>query len=131
MRLRRPVPLLCAVVLAAAASVPVLAGPPRGAELNDATVAIGYEEKNRCPELVRAATQDPEAALVVLIVGSSGVPSQPSIKTSSGSVALDQAALGCVARLRFLPAVRAGEGAAVDAWEEIAWKWGRAHFASS
>jgi len=129
MRLRRPVPLLYAALLAAAAGAPILAGPPQGAELTDATVAVGYDTKDRCPELVRAETQDPEAALIVLIVGSSGVPSQPSIRTSSGSGALDQAALSCVARLRFLPAVRAGEGTAVDAWEEIAWKWGRAHFA--
>lgn len=131
MRLRPTVLTLCTALLAAAAGPPSFGGPPKGAELTDATVAIGYEVKDRCPELVQSATQDPEAALVVLIVGPSGVPSQASIKTSSGSEPLDQAALTCVARLRFLPAVRAGEGAAVAAWEEIAWKWGRAHFAQT
>jgi TonB family protein len=131
MRLRPPVLTLCAALLAAAAGPPSFGGPPKGTELTDATVAIGYEAKSRCPELVQSETQDPEAALVVLIVGPSGVPSQASIKTSSGADALDQAALSCVARLRFLPAVRAGEGAAVAAWEEIAWKWGRAHFAQT
>jgi TonB family protein len=131
MRLRPPVLTLCAALLAAAPGPPAFGAPPKGAELTDATVAIGYEAKSRCPELVQSETQDPEAALVVLIVGPSGVPSQASIKTSSGSDALDQAALSCVTRLRFLPAVRAGEGAAVAAWEEIAWKWGRAHFAQT
>jgi TonB family protein len=131
MRLRPYQLTLCAALLAAAAGPPILAAPPKGVELSDATVAIGYEAKDRCPELVQSETQDPEAALVVLIVGPSGVPSQVSIKTSSGSGPLDQAALSCVARLRFLPAVRAGEGAAVAAWEEIAWKWGRAHFAQT
>lgn len=129
MRLRPPVLTVCAALLAAVAGPPTFGGPPKGAELTDATVAIGYDTKDRCPELVQSETQDPEATLVVLIVGPSGVPSQASIKTSSGSDALDQAALSCVTRLRFLPAVRAGEGAAVAAWEEIAWKWGRTHFA--
>jgi TonB family protein len=131
MRLRPSVLTLCTALLAAAAGPAAFGGPPKGAELTDATVAIGHDAKDRCPELVQSETQDPEAALVVLIVGPSGVPSQASIKTSSGSEALDQAALSCVARLRFLPAVRAGEGAAVAAWEEIAWKWGRAHFAQA
>jgi TonB family protein len=131
MRSRPPVLILCAALCAAATTPPTLGGPPKGAELTDATVAIGYETKDRCPELVQSETQDPEAALVVLIVGPSGVPSQASIKTSSGSDTLDQAALKCVARLRFLPAVRAGEGSAVAAWEEIAWKWGRTHFAQT
>ena len=131
MRLHPPVLTLCTALLALAAGSPSLGAPPKGEELTDATVAIGYETKDRCPELVQSQTQDPEAALVVLIVGPSGVPSQASIKTSSGSAALDQAALSCVGRLRFLPAVRAGEGAAVAAWEEIAWKWGRTHFAQT
>jgi len=64
-------------------------------------------------------------------VGPSGVPSQPSIKTSSGSDGLDAAALSCVMKLRFLPAVRAGEGSAMESWQEIAWKWGREHFAQA
>jgi TonB family protein len=33
-------------------------------------------------------------------------------------------------KLRFLPAVRAGEGSAMASWQEIAWKWGREHFAA-
>src|SRR5262249_47596766 len=72
--------------------------------------------------------QEPSAALIVLVVGPSGVPSQPSLKTSSGSESLDTAAMSCVGKLRFLPAVRAGEGSAMASWQEIAWKWGREHF---
>jgi TonB family protein len=106
-------------------------GPPPGAELRDATIAIGYETKGRCPDLMQADTEDSSAELVVLVVGPSGVPSQPSIKSSSGSETLDAAAISCVMKLRFLPAVRAGEGSAMASWQEIAWKWGRAHVAPS
>lgn len=106
-------------------------GPPPGAELREASVAVGYEPKGRCPDLIQTDVQEPSAALVVLVVGPSGVPSQPSIKTSSGSESLDSAAVSCVMRLRFLPAVRAGEGSAMASWQEIAWKWGRGHSAQS
>ena len=75
--------------------------------------------------------QDGSAALVVLVVGPSGVPSQPSIKSSSGSADLDTAAVSCVMKLRFLPAVHVGDGSAVSSWQEIAWKWGRGHAAPS
>src|ERR1700731_1812347 len=58
-----------------------------------------------------------------VLVGPSGVPSRASIKSSSGSEALDTAAMNCVLKLRFQPATRAGDGVAVDSWQEIAWRW--------
>jgi len=61
--------------------------------------------------------------VVVFLVGASGVPSRASIKSSSGSEALDTAAMNCVLKLRFQPATRAGDGVAVDSWQEIAWRW--------
>jgi TonB family protein len=99
--------------------------------LRDATIAVGYESRNRCPDLIQADVQEPSAALIVLVVGPSGVPSQPSLKSSSGSETLDAAALSCVMKLRFLPAVRAGEGSAMASWQEIAWTWGRGYGAQS
>ena len=125
---RRSLLLACATLCAAWLS-PARGAPPQGAELRDATVALGYDPRGRCPELIQAETEDGAAALVVLVVGPSGVPSQPSIKSSSGSESLDAAALRCVMQLRFSPAVRAGEGSAVSSWQEIAWKWGRGHLA--
>jgi TonB family protein len=121
---------LTAALLAALAAQSWSAPPP-AAELRDAAIAVGYEFKNHCPDLVQADVQEPSAALVVLVVGPSGVPSQPSLKSSSGSETLDAAALSCVMKLRFLPAVRAGEGSAMASWQEIAWKWGRGHFAQN
>lgn len=61
--------------------------------------------------------------MVVFLVGTSGVPSRASIKSSSGSEALDTAAMKCVWRLRFQPAIRTGDGVAVDSWQEVAWRW--------
>lgn len=130
MYLRRPELPACAALLAALAA-PAWGGPPKGEELRDATVAIGYDVKGRCPDLMQTDAQEPAAALVVLVVGPSGVPSQPSIKSSSGSAVLDAAAVSCVMQLRFLPAVRAGEGSAMASWQEIAWKWGRGHTAQA
>jgi TonB family protein len=130
MNTRRSAFLACAA-LAAAIAAPAWAGPPAGAELREASVAVGFETQGRCPGLIQTDVQEPSAALVVLVVGPSGVPSQPSIKTSSGSEGLDAAALSCVMKLRFLPAVRAGEGSAMASWQEIAWKWGREHYAQS
>ena len=128
MDMRRSAFLTCAAFLAGLA-VAARAGPPAGAELREANVAVGYEPRGRCPGLIQTDVQEPSAALIVLVVGPSGVPSQPSIKSSSGSESLDAAALSCVMKLRYLPAVRAGEGSAMASWQEIAWKWGREHLA--
>jgi TonB family protein len=130
MDIRRSAFLACAAFLVAP-SAPVCAGPPAGADLREASVAVGYDPRGRCGGLIQTDVQEPAAALVVLVVGPSGVPSQPSIKSSSGSDSLDAAALSCVMKLRFLPAVRAGEGSAMESWQEIAWKWGREHFAQA
>ena len=130
MSIRRSVFFACAAFLSAS-SVPVWSGPPAGADLREASVAVGFDPRGRCDGLIQTDVQEPSAALVVLVVGPSGVPSQPSIKASSGSDSLDAAALSCVAKLRFLPAVRAGEGSAMASWQEIAWKWGREHLAQS
>jgi TonB family protein len=99
--------------------------------LREASVAVGYEPRGRCPGLIQTDVEEPSAALIVLVVGPSGVPSQPSLKSTSGSESLDAAALSCVMKLRYLPAVRAGEGSAMASWQEIAWKWGREHLAQS
>jgi len=130
MDIRRSALFACAAFLGVLAA-PAWAGPPAGAELREASVAVGYDPRGRCPGLIQTDIQEPSAALIVLVVGPSGVPSQPSIKLSSGSEGLDAAALSCVMKLRFLPAVRAGEGSAMESWQEIAWKWGREHFAQA
>jgi len=124
--------LTCVALLA----LGLRADPVRGApsvpnDLREATPAIGYDPRGRCPDLMAADPQDGSAALVLLVVGSTGVPSQASIRSTSGSASLDAAALKCVMKLRFLPAVHAGDGVAMDSWQVIAWKWGRSQTAAA
>jgi TonB family protein len=117
----RTVTVACMTLL----SLCAVAGPGSD-EVRDAAVATGYESRSRCPDLAAADLQDSSAARVLFVVGPTGVPSQASIKSSSGSADLDAAAVSCVLKLKFLPAVHVGDGNAVSSWQEIAWKWGRA-----
>ena len=86
-----------------------------------AQTALGFNPKNRCPDLRLA--DEGTIAVVVFMVGRSGIPSQVSIKSTSGSAGLDAAAVGCVLKLRFAPATRLGDGEPFDAWQQIAWRW--------
>ena len=86
-----------------------------------AQTSLGFNPKTRCPDL-RVADEG-ALAVVVFWVPRSGIPSQISIKSSSGSSALDSAAVSCVAKLRFAPATRLGDGEPIDSWQQIAWRW--------
>jgi TonB family protein len=122
------VKLSCAALSAGAAlSQPARSAPPVPDVVRDADIAIGFEPKRVCPDLTHADAAERTAALVLLLVGPTGVPSRVSVKSSSGSPRLDAAAVSCVQKLRFLPAVHAGDGNAIDSWQEIAWQWGRFH----
>jgi outer membrane biosynthesis protein TonB len=61
--------------------------------------------------------------VIIFWLPSSGIPSQISIKSPSGSNALDSAAISCVSRLRFASATRLGDGEPIDSWQEIAFRW--------
>ena len=116
--------LACAALMAAgAASTAFAAPPPASGDVRQAHVALGFNADKRCPELRSADLRDPAVAVVLFRVGPSGVPSDPSVKSSSGSAALDAAAVKCVQQLRFQPATSFGEGSAVASWQQIAWKW--------
>ncbi len=86
-----------------------------------AQTSLGFNPKTRCPDL-RIADEG-TIAVVVFWLPSSGTPSQISIKSSSGSNALDSAAISCVSRLRFAPATRLGDGEPIDSWQQIALRW--------
>jgi TonB family protein len=107
-------PIVAEVPLTALAAAPV-------GDLPEARPAPLYNPASRCPR-VRMADEG-TIAVVVFVVGSSGVPSQPSIRKSSQSKDLDAAALECVMKLRYSPTVRAGDGVAVDAWHQLGWRW--------
>jgi len=120
MRKSRCTTLTCAVLLAVQANAGAAQNIPGSASISLAHVAWRFDPIRQCPDLRIA---EDGAALVVFRVGVSGVPSRASIKSSSGSEALDTAAMNCVLKLRFQPATRAGDGVSVDSWQEIAWRW--------
>jgi TonB family protein len=82
---------------------------------------LGFNPKTRCPDL-RVADEG-TIAVVVFWLPRSGTPSQISIKSSSGSSALDSAAIGCVSRLRFAPATQLGTGDLLDSWQQFSLRW--------
>jgi len=116
----RSTTLTCAVLLAVQANTGAAENMPGPASISLAHVAWRSDPIRQCPDLRIAAEG---AAVVVFLVGVSGVPTRASIHSSSGSEALDTAAMNCVLKLRFQPATRAGDGVAVDSWQEVAWRW--------
>jgi TonB family protein len=86
-----------------------------------AQTSFGFNSTTRCPDL-RIADEG-TIAVVVFWLPSSGTPSHTSIKLSSGSSALDSAAISCVSRLRFAAATRLGDGEPIDSWQQIAFRW--------
>jgi TonB family protein len=96
--------------------------PPPGATL-EARVAPFVSLSSRCPDL--HVTDDEDAAVVVFMVNVVGTPSKVSLRTSSGSADLDNAAVACVPRMRFQPATHMGDAAAFDSWQQIGLKWAR------
>jgi len=110
----------CAVLLAAQTNTGAPQSMPGPPSASLAHVALRSDPTRQCPDLRLAADG---AAVVLFLVGPTGVPSRAAIKSSSGSEALDTAAMSCVLKLRFQPATRAGDGVAIDSWQEGAWRW--------
>jgi TonB family protein len=81
----------------------------------------GVNAKTRCPDL-RIADEGTIAVVLFWLPGG-GTPSRISIKSSSGSDALDSAAISCVSKLRFAPATTLGDGVPIDSWQQIAFRW--------
>ena len=118
-----PLSLLAAAVCLAPLAAP--AGPPDPQEIVRARAAPRFDPAARCPGLRPAIAEEQPAALVVFRVGVTGVPSQPSVRSSSRSQDLDAAAVSCVLKLRFLPATRLGDGTAIESLQEMALQWVR------
>jgi TonB family protein len=82
---------------------------------------LGFNTNTRCPDL-RIADEG-TIAVVVFWLPRSGTPSKISIKASSGSTALDSAAISCVSKLRFAPATQLGDGDPIDSWQQFSLRW--------
>ncbi len=110
---------LTCVLLSARADIS--AAEPEPVHYIRAQTSLGFNPKTRCPEL--RVTDEGTAAVIVFWLPSRGLQSRFSIKSSSGSNALDSAALSCVAKLRFASATRVGDGEPIDSWQQIAFRW--------
>jgi TonB family protein len=96
--------------------------PPPDAAVRAGRTAFGYDPARRCPDLTTTTT-DQAVAVIVFRVGDTGAPSAPSVKSPSGSEQLDAAATACVLKLRFFPVLRAGDGTAVESWQQMTFAW--------
>ncbi len=112
---------ICAALLMAQSDICAAQSVPAGASVSQARVAWTVDATRQCPDLRIA--EDGTVAVVVFLVSSGGIPSRPSIKTSSGSEALDAAAVSCVMKLKFQPRTRIGDGVPLDSWQAMAWRW--------
>jgi TonB family protein len=114
--------LLCLAIFTVHAVLVSADTPAVPTDLLRGRPAAWTDPRSRCPDLRQADPEDNPVAVVVFHVGSTGIPSQARIKTSSGSPELDNAALACVMKLRFLPATAAGEGGGIESWQQMAWR---------
>jgi TonB family protein len=112
---------LTCVVLSVPVDVHAAQVPPVPENPLQAQTALGFNPKTRCPDL--RITDVGTMAVVVFWLPRSGVPSRISIKSSSGSNALDSATINCVSRLRFAAATTLGDGDPIDSWQQIALSW--------
>jgi TonB family protein len=112
---------LTSVVLSVPAGIHAAQTHPVPDNPLEAQTSLGVNPKTRCPDL-RIADEG-TIAVVVFWLPTSGTPTQISIKSSSGSSALDSAAISCVAKLRFAPATTLGDADPIDSWQQIALRW--------
>jgi TonB family protein len=112
---------LTCMVLSVLVNVHAAPVPPVPERPLQAQTALGFNLKARCPDLriADAGTM----AVVVFWLPSSGIPSRISIRSSSGSDALDSATISCVSRLRFAAATTLGSGDPIDSWQQFALSW--------
>jgi TonB family protein len=115
-----PALILALAIALTARSVGAQSTPENASEAHPAWT---YSVSSRCPDL--HAADDGPAAVVVFYVSDFGAPSQISLLTSSGTPALDEAAVKCVQKLKFQPRTRLGDGAPVGSWQKIGWRWQR------
>ena len=113
--------ILTCVVLSVPVNVHAAPVPPVPENPLRAHTAWRFNLETRCPEL--RITDVGTKAVVVFWLSSSGAPSHISIRSSSGSDALDSATISCVSGLRFTPATTLGNGDPIDSWQQIALTW--------
>jgi len=112
--------LIC-MVLSGSADIYAAQIPPVPEHPRWAQTTLGVNLKTWCPDLRMA--DEGTIAVVVFWLSSSGIASRISVKSSSGSNALDSAAISCVSRLPFAVATALGTGDPIDSWQQVAFRW--------
>ena len=112
---------LTCVVLSVPVESQAAVVPPVPENPRQAQTAWRFNLETRCPDL--RITDVGTRAVVVFWLSSGGTPSHLSIRSSSGSNALDSATLSCISMLRFAPATTLGNGEPIDSWQQIALTW--------
>jgi len=112
---------LTCVILSVPVDVYAAPVPPVPENPLQAQTALGFNLKTYCPDV--RITDAGTMAVVVFWLPSSGIPSHISVRSSSGSNALDSATISCVSRLRFAAATTLGSGDPIDSWQQIALGW--------
>jgi TonB family protein len=111
--------ILTGMIMGGSAAIFAAQIPPLPAQPAWAQTPLGVNARTRCPDL----RMGDDGAVIVFWLSRSGIASQVSVKSSSGSDALDSAAVSCVSKLRFAPATTLGTGEPVDAWRQVAFRW--------
>lgn len=88
-----------------------------------AQTSLGFNPRTWCPDLRIADEGEGPISVIVFWLPRSGIQSKISVKSYSGSNALDSAAISCVSKLRFASATRVGDGEPIDSWQQIAFRW--------
>lgn len=112
---------LACVVLAVPVDVHAVQLPAVPEKPLQAQTALGFNLKTHCPDL--RITDGGTMAVVVFWLPTNGNPSHISIRSSSGSNALDSATISCVSKLRFAAATTLGSGDPIDSWQQIGLSW--------
>ncbi len=102
-----------------AAPAPTQAAPP---PVTQAKIAPGVNLANLCPSPSASRRLGEAGSVVVLFyVTASGKATEAKVESSSGFPRLDESAVNCLRKGRYVPSTVGGQP--VDSWQRIRWTW--------
>jgi protein TonB len=116
-------PSQTAIVIPKADPKPQAEAPkPQPPPVTQAKIAPGVNLANLCP-YPSASRRLGEAGSVVILfyITANGRATEAKVESSTGFPRLDEAAINCLRKGRFVPSTVGGQ--AVDSWQRIRWTW--------
>jgi protein TonB len=102
-----------------AAPAPAQSAPP---PVTQAKIAPGVNLANLCPYPSASRRLGEAGSVVVLFyVTASGKATEAKVESSSGFPRLDESAVNCLRKGRYVPSTVGGQP--VDSWQRIRWTW--------